>query len=51
MVLDTFPKVMEICFPGVPYNINKTDWYASFMNGSEIWFGGLDDKERVEDSR
>jgi phage terminase large subunit-like protein len=48
IVLDTFPKVMEICFPGVPYNISKTDWFAELPNGSEIWFGGLDDKERAE---
>lgn len=48
IVLDTFPKVMDICFPGVAYNISKTDWYATFANGSEIWFAGLDDKERIE---
>jgi phage terminase large subunit-like protein len=46
--LDTFPKVMEVAFPGTPYALNKTDFYATFMNGSEIWFGGLDDKERAE---
>lgn len=48
IVLDTFPKVMDICFPGVAYNISKTDWYATFANGSEIWFAGLDDKDRIE---
>jgi len=32
----------------VHYTINKTDWYAEFDNGSQIWFGGLDDKERAE---
>ena len=48
VVLDTFPKVMRLCFPGVLAPISKTDWYASFDNGSEIWFGGLDDKERTE---
>lgn len=48
VVQDTFPKVMEIAFPGVKYNLSKTDWFASFENGSEIWFGGLDDKERSE---
>jgi phage terminase large subunit-like protein len=48
IVMDTFPKVMELCFPDQKYSINKTDWYASFANGSEIWFGGLDDKERTE---
>ena len=48
VVLDTFPKVMDSCFPGVTYGIDKTDWYARLPNGSEIWFGGLDDKERTE---
>jgi len=48
IVLDTFPKVMELCFPGVGYKLDKTDWFATFENGSQIWFGGLDDKERTE---
>lgn len=48
IVLDTFPKMMRLCFPGVTCNIDKTDWYAKLENGSEIWFGGLDDKERTE---
>lgn len=48
IIMDTFPKVMKICFPGVQYHINKTDWFVTFKNGSEIWFGGLDDKERTE---
>jgi len=48
IVRDTFPKVMSICFPGVPYEINRTDWFATFPNGSELWFGGLDDKDRTE---
>jgi phage terminase large subunit-like protein len=46
--LDTLPKVMRLCFPGVPYKNNRQDGYVSLPNGSEIWFGGLDDKERVE---
>lgn len=48
VVLDTFPKVMEICFPGISYRIDKTDWFAEFENGSQIWFAGLDDKDRTE---
>lgn len=48
VVLDTFPKVMSICFPGVEFTLSKTDWYAELPNGSQIWFGGLDDKERTE---
>ncbi len=48
VVMDTFPKVMELAFPGVPFEMNRTDWIAQFQNGAEIWFGGLDDKERTE---
>ena len=48
VVMDTFPKVMRLAFPGVEYKVDKTDWYAQFDNGSQIWFGGLDDKERTE---
>jgi predicted phage terminase large subunit-like protein len=48
VVLDTFPKVMRLCFQGVKYKLDKTDWHADFENGSQIWFGGLDDKERTE---
>lgn len=48
IVLDTFPKVMRLAFPGVKAELNKTDWFATLPNGSEIWFGGLDDKERTE---
>ena len=48
VVMDTFPKVMDLAFTGVEYNLNKTDWFAEFGNGSQIWFGGLDDKERTE---
>lgn len=48
IVHDTFPKVMQIAFPGVKVSLNKTDWFAEFENGSQIWFGGLDDKERTE---
>ena len=50
IVMDTFPKVMELAYPGVydPKMLNKTWWFYTMPNGSEIWFGGLDDKERVE---
>lgn len=48
VVNDTFPKVMRLAFPEVRYSLDKTDWYATFPNGSQIWFGGLDEKERAE---
>ncbi len=46
--MDTLPKVMRTSFPGVPYELNKSDWYVTLPNDSEIWLGGLDDKERTE---
>jgi phage terminase large subunit len=45
--LDTLPKVMAICFPDLPIKYNKTDFYVTLPNGSEIWLCGLDDS-RVE---
>lgn len=50
IVYDTLPKVMELCFPGVgaQCKLDKTDWFYTLPNGSEIWVGGLDDKERTE---
>ena len=50
IVYDTLPKVMSLCFPGVADHcrLNKEDWFYTLPNKSEIWFGGLDDKERTE---
>lgn len=48
IVHETFPAVMAKAFPGVRYDLNKTDWIATLPNKAEIWFGGLDDKERTE---
>lgn len=48
IVHETFPFVMSHCFPDRTCEVNRSDWFASFPNGSEIWFGGLDDKERTE---
>lgn len=50
IIYDTLPKVLELCFPGVAdkSKLDKTDWFLSLPNGSEVWFGGLDDKERTE---
>lgn len=46
--LDTFPKVMATEFPGVTWNFNAKYSFVQYENGSEMWFSGLDDKERVE---
>jgi len=48
--MDTLPKVLNICFPELKgrYHFDRTDFYVKFQNGSEIWIGGLDDKERTD---
>jgi len=52
VVMDTWPKVMRLRF-NWPRNliekcINRNDMIFRHPNGSELWFAGLDDKERVE---
>lgn len=46
--LDTLPAVMRLAFPQVNYKRHEQDGYIQLWNGSEIWIGGLDDKERVD---
>jgi predicted phage terminase large subunit-like protein len=50
ILYDTLPKVMSLCFPGVAEHchLDKSDWFYALPNKSEVWFGGLDDKERTE---
>lgn len=48
IVHDTFPSVMSKVYPNARYELNRSQWFAKFTNDSEIWFGGLDDKERTE---
>lgn len=50
VIYDTLPKMMGLCFPGVSdhCHLDKVDWFYKLPNGSEVWFGGLDDKERTE---
>jgi predicted phage terminase large subunit-like protein len=48
IVEDTWPKMMELCFPNIDYDVNRSLWFARLQNDSQIWFGGLDDKERTE---
>ncbi|NJM10603.1 MAG: hypothetical protein HC889_00620 [Synechococcaceae cyanobacterium SM1_2_3] len=46
--LDTMPNVLQTCFPdmGAEYEIGLARWVLP--GGSEVWLGGLDDKERVD---
>lgn len=48
IILDTWPKMMELCFPQEPYHMDKSDWYVTLGEGAQVWFGGLDEKERTE---
>ncbi len=48
IVLDTFPKVLKLCYPNLTYHFDKQKCYYTFANGSEVWCGGLDDQERSE---
>lgn len=49
---DTIPKTMAGFFPDIKYEQNKTDYFITLpTNGggeSQIWLGGIDDKNRVE---
>jgi hypothetical protein len=46
--LDTFVKVMRLCFPGVKYKAHDQLGYVTLPGGSEIWFAGLDKPERID---
>jgi phage terminase large subunit-like protein len=48
ILLQTWPQVLEKCFPGLVHRVDKQDWYIEFENGSQIWFAGFDDKERMD---
>lgn len=45
---ETIPNVLDLCFPNLNTEPNKTDYYYLLPNGSEIWIAGLDDKKRTE---
>ena len=46
--MDTFPKMLKLCFPEVQVVLDKSDWFFKFPNGSEVWLAGLDDAQRTE---
>jgi hypothetical protein len=45
---DTMPKVLNAMGIASAVTLNRSDWFYEFPNGSTIWVGGLDDKERSE---
>lgn len=46
--MDTLPKVMKLCYPGLRYRLNKSEGVIFLPNGSEIWLAGMDNAQRVE---
>ena len=48
IALDTLPKVMQICYPGIEYHFNGSLKYCEFEDGQQIWIGGLADKEQAD---
>lgn len=46
--MDTLPRVMDKFFPAIKLREQKSLHYFECPNGSQIWLGGLDDKERAE---
>ncbi len=52
LMYDTIPKVFKMCFPGLRFKENKSDyfyeWTAADGNTSELWVAGVDDKDRIE---
>lgn len=44
----TWPAMMERCFPGFPYHLNKQDWFIELGDGAQVWIGGFDTNERME---
>ena len=48
LALDTVPKVARTCFRAIGLEEHRQDGFFSLANGSQLWIGGLDDKDRVE---
>jgi len=45
---ETYPKLRKLCFPKLGIEENRTDWFLTFPNGSEVWIAGLDEGERTD---
>lgn len=41
VIKETLPDVADLM--GITYKLNQQDWYIILPNGSEIWFGGIDE--------
>lgn len=45
---DTMPVLLRILGLEGRVNLNRSEWFYECPNGSTIWIGGLDDKDRLE---
>jgi len=45
---DSLPAIKAKAFPELKWIENKQDWFIDLPNGSTIWLGGLDDKDRTD---
>lgn len=43
---DSLAKALSLL--NIDFTENRSDWFIKFPNSSEIWIGGLDDKDRVD---
>lgn len=51
IALETMPKIMGLAFPELPSAnsmLDRSDWFYTFPNGSEIWISGMDSDERMD---
>lgn len=48
LVKGTWPEMMATRFPGVPYKFTGQYGFIQMPNGSEVWFGGINDQEAME---
>lgn len=53
VLADTFPKVMRLAFPGTVWRKRSEGYIEIVIDedeglASQVWFGGLDDAERIE---
>ncbi len=53
VMMDTWPKMMRLAYPEIRCPPNKSDQFVSLPakpgeEPAEVWFGGLDDKDRVD---
>lgn len=45
---ETMPRVLDALGIRSYTHLNRSDWFYELDNGSTIWIGGLDEKERIE---